>query len=124
MATVLVADDDKGTRMVLARLLRAWGLNVVMATDGMRARMILEDNPDVEVLLTDVVMPVLDGRDLVASLRRDIRFTKLGIIVMSAEVTVGEITRLLELGASRFLAKPVNEKALRRELEPLLEAIG
>lgn len=124
MATVLVADDDKGTRMVLARLLRAWGLNVVMATDGMRARMILEDNPDVEVLLTDVVMPVLDGRDLVAGLRRDIRFTKLGIIVMSAEVTVGEITRLLELGASRFLAKPVNEKALRRELEPLLEAIG
>jgi CheY-like chemotaxis protein len=124
MATILVADDDKGTRMVLGRLLRAWGLNVLMASDGMRARIILEDNPDVDVLLTDVVMPVLDGRELVASLRRDPRFAKLGIVVMSAEVTVNEITRLLELGASRFLAKPVNEKALRRELEPMLEALA
>lgn len=123
MATVLVADDDKGTRMVLGRLLRAWGLNVLMASDGMRARIILEDNPDVDVLLTDVVMPVIDGRELVASLRRDPRFAKLGIVVMSAEVTVSEITRLLELGASRFLAKPVNEKALRRELEPMLDAL-
>lgn len=124
MATILVADDDRGTRMVLGRLLRAWGLNVLMASDGMRARIILEDNPDVDVLLTDVVMPVLDGRELVASLRRDPRFAKLGIVVMSAEVTVNEITRLLELGASRFLAKPVNEKALRRELEPMLDALG
>lgn len=122
MTTVLVADDDKGTRMVLSKILRARGLEVVMASDGMRARMVLEDNPNIQVLVTDVLMPVLDGRELVASLRRDARFQDLSIIVMSATVTVGEITRLLELGASRFLAKPVSEDALCEELDAILAA--
>lgn len=120
--SVLVADDDKGTRMLLSKLLRTWGLNVLMATDGMRARLILDDNPDIDLLITDVVMPLLDGRELVATLRRDARFHDLGIIVMSAEVTVSEITRMLELGASRFLAKPINERALRQEIDSLLDA--
>lgn len=122
MTTVLVADDDKGTRMVLGKILRARGFEVVMASDGMRARMVLEDNPNIQVLVTDVLMPVLDGRELVASLRRDARFKDLAIIVMSATVTVGEITRLLELGASRFLAKPVSEDALCEELDAILAA--
>lgn len=122
MTTVLVADDDKGTRTVLSKILRAHGLQVVMASDGMRARMVLEDNPDIQVLVTDVVMPVLDGRELVASLRRDSRFKDLAIIVMSATVTISEITRLLELGASRFLAKPVHQDALCEEIDAILAA--
>lgn len=122
MTTVLVADDDKGTRMTLAKILSGLGLNVVLASDGMRAQMVLEDNPGIQILLTDVVMPVLDGRDLVASLRREERYRELGIIVMSATVTVGEITRLLELGASRFLAKPINERALCEEIQAILAA--
>ncbi len=122
MTTVLVADDDKGTRLVLSKILRARGLQVVMASDGMRARMVLEDNPDIDLLVTDVLMPVLDGRELVASLRRDSRFKDLAIIVMSATVTVSEITRLLELGASRFLAKPVQGDALCEEIDAILAA--
>lgn len=123
MTTILLADDDKAVRLVLGKIMSAWGLHVLMAADGLRARTLLEDNPDIQVLLTDVVMPILDGRDLVAGLRRDKRFHNLGIIVMSAEVTISEITHLLELGASRFLAKPVSERTLRRELEPLLDAL-
>jgi CheY-like chemotaxis protein len=120
MITVLVADDDPGTRSVLAKILRARGLQVIMASDGLRARSILEDNPDIRLLITDVVMPGLDGRDLVASVRRDPRHADTAIIVMSAQVTVGEITRLLELGATRFIAKPVNERALYEEVDAIL----
>jgi CheY-like chemotaxis protein len=122
MATVLVVDDDKTTRMVLGRMLRNRGLQVVLASDGVRAKTILEDNPDIRVLVTDVVMPLLDGRDLLASLREDERYGGLAIIVMSATVTVGEITRLLELGASRFLAKPIDERALCEEIDAVLAA--
>lgn len=120
MTTVLVADDDKGTRMVLSQILRSRGLHVVLASDGLRARAVLEDNPDIRVLITDVVMPGLDGRELVACLRRDRRFRDVAIIVMSATVTVEEITSLFELGASRFLAKPIHHDELWEELEPLL----
>jgi CheY-like chemotaxis protein len=123
MITVLLADDDKTTRLLVGGILRNWGLNVLMAADGLRARMALEDNPDIQLLITDVVMPLLDGRELVLGLRRDHRFQDLGIIVMSAEVTIGEITQLLEIGASRFLAKPVSERALRQEVEALLDAL-
>lgn len=121
MPTVLVADDDKGTRMVLKKILKAKGLDVVVASDGLRARTVLEDNSDIELLITDVVMPLIDGRDLVAGLRRERKYEGLGIIVMSATVTVSEITRLLELGASRFLAKPVSEVALWGEVAAILE---
>lgn len=122
MTTVLVVDDDKTTRMVLGKMLRNRGLQVVLASDGVRAKTILEDNPDIRVLVTDVVMPLLDGRDLLASLREDERYGNLAIIVMSATVTVGEITRLLEMGASRFLAKPIDERVLCEEIDAVLVA--
>jgi CheY-like chemotaxis protein len=121
MPTVLIADDDKGTRMALKKILSGKGLDVVLASDGLRARTVLEDNTDIKLLITDVVMPIIDGRDLVAGLRRETKYQKLGIIVMSATVTVGEINRLLELGASRFLAKPVSEKAILQEVGAALQ---
>jgi CheY-like chemotaxis protein len=116
---VLVADDDKVTRKLLHKALGDAGYWVLLASDGVRAKTMLEDNPDVELLITDVVMPGLDGRELVRALRQDIRFALLPMIIMSATVSVREITSLLELGASRFLAKPVSPVVLKRELEAL-----
>lgn len=122
MPTVLLADDDKGTRMVLKKIMTDRGLDVVVASDGLRARTILEDNSDIQLLITDVVMPIIDGRELVSGLRRERKYDDLGIIVMSATVTVGEIMNLLKLGASRFLAKPVNEAALMTEVVAILDS--
>jgi CheY-like chemotaxis protein len=116
---VLVADDDPVTRKLLQRALTASGYQIILASDGLRALATLDDNPDIDLLITDVLMPNMDGRDLVRALREDDRFEHLPLIIMSATVSIGEIRRLLELGASRFLAKPVSPALLRREVAAL-----
>jgi CheY-like chemotaxis protein len=116
---VLIADDDTVTRKVLHKALGNAGYWVLLASDGLRAKAVLEDNPDIDLLITDVLMPGLDGRELVQALRQDPRFEQLPVIIMSATVSIREITNLLELGASRFLAKPVSPASLQRELEAM-----
>jgi CheY-like chemotaxis protein len=117
---ILVADDDPITRKVLHRTLSLAGFSVVLASDGLRALAVLEDNPDIELLITDVLMPNMDGRQLIQALQRDPRFVNLPRIIMSATVTIREINSLLEIGASRFLAKPVSAERLESELSALL----
>jgi CheY-like chemotaxis protein len=118
---VLVVDDDPVVRKVLHRTLERAGYVVVLASDGLRALHLLEDNETLDLLITDVLMPGLDGRELVQALRRDPRFTLLPTIIMSATVGIREIQRLMELGASRFLAKPLDPGIVRREVDSLLE---
>jgi CheY-like chemotaxis protein len=118
---VLVVDDDPVVRKVLHRTLERAGYVVVLASDGLRALHLLEDNETLDLLITDVLMPGLDGRELVQALRRDPRFQQLPMIIMSATVGIREIQRLLELGASRFLAKPLDPGLVRREVDSLLE---
>jgi CheY-like chemotaxis protein len=120
MAEILVVDDEIVSLKVLRNILTNAGHHVVCAADGMKALSVLEDNPQIEMLITDVIMPRLDGRDLVAALQRDPKRKNLPTIIMSATVRVSEIVRLLESGASRFLAKPVNPERLLQEVEACL----
>ena len=57
-------------------------------------------------------MPEMDGRELVIAVRNDLKYNKLPIIIMSAYITVKEISDLLEKGATAFQAKPLKEKAI------------
>jgi CheY-like chemotaxis protein len=116
---ILLADDDLVTRKVLHRMLTKEGFVVVLASDGRRALNILEDNADFDLLITDILMPNMDGRQLIQTLHGDKRFENLPRIIMSATVSIKEISTLLEQGASRFLAKPVNASLLERELAAL-----
>lgn len=120
MAEILVVDDDKITRKTLGLVLRNAGHHVIFASDGAKALSVLGDNPQVAVIVTDVVMPVLDGRELVAALQRNKKYAAIPTIIMSAMVKVSEIRSLLEAGAERFLAKPIEKERLIEEVEAIL----
>ena len=120
MSEILVVDDDKVTRKTLAAVLRGAGHHVTFASDGVKGLSVLEDNPHIELVVTDVIMPGLDGRELVAALRRHERFSQIPTLIMSATVKVREIRSLLEAGAERFLAKPIAKDRLLDEVEALL----
>ena len=123
MSEILVVDDDKVTRKTLGAVLRAAGHRVTFASDGIKGLSVLEDNPHIELVVTDVIMPGLDGRELVAALRRHEKFSQLPTLIMSATVNVREIRSLLEAGAERFLAKPIAKDRLLDEVEALLDAL-
>jgi CheY-like chemotaxis protein len=108
---VLVIDDDPATRLLYAINLELEGLRVIEASDGRsgldRAR---EERPD--LILTDVMMPGIDGFELAEALRADSRTIRIPFIFLSGEVTEGRQARAHAYGALAFLAKPVDVRAL------------
>jgi len=115
MAKILVAEDDPTTRLLLSKTLEAMGHQVFLSPDGQHALTSLECNPGISMLLSDMVMPKMDGRALINAVRE--RGHKLTIVIMSAVVGVREIADLLDHGASFFLPKPLKLAELREYVE-------
>jgi len=70
------------------------------------------------------MMPEMDGKQLVQTLRGDTEFMDFPIIIISAVIGVGEISRLLELGATWFMGKPVDKKELKDYVQRSLSGQG
>ena len=110
-ARVLVADDNADMREYVGRLLRQHGWTVRTATDGAAAlAAALADRPD--LILTDVMMPNLDGFELLRALRQDPRTRAIPVVMLSARA--GEESRVegLEAGADDYLVKPFSAREL------------
>jgi DNA-binding response OmpR family regulator len=108
---VLIVDDDPGFRMLCAMNLQLEGLVVLEAADG---RIGLEQAraacPD--LVLSDVMMPGLDGFQLAEALRRDERTRTMPLIFISAESSTANEARASALGALAYLTKPFDPTAL------------
>lgn len=122
MKKILIADDDRTARLLLVEAAKAEGLITIEASDGRVAREILFDNPDIAAVVTDMMMPNESGRDLVTLLRSSPLFKDLPVIMVSGVVKLSEISDILELGASRFLPKPINVTHFRDYLRAIFRA--
>ncbi len=121
MVKVVVAEDDRQVARFIARVMSSMGYFPIICSDGRRALHVLEDNPDTQLLITDVSMPQMDGRALVIELRGRSAFKKLPIIITSGLVRVSEITDLLDIGVTCFLGKPVEVGDLKAYAKSLVE---
>lgn len=100
---VLVVDDSERVRKALASGLRAQGLAVELARDGAEALALIDSLP-VDVIVLDLMMPVMDGTQLLEVLKR--RAVKPRILVLSARDQVSDRVDALNLGADDYLVKP------------------
>jgi len=121
MAEILVVDDEEVVRTSVRATLRRAGYVVTTAEDGVRGLVELRKNPRFDLVITDLVMPELDGTRLIAAMQDDSRFENIPTLIMSGNVCMTQICTLLEAGASRFLAKPVLGSRLLAEVHSLLE---
>ncbi len=103
---VLVADDSLTTRNMLHELLAAHKFIILTASGGKEALELLEQNPDVRLLITDYSMPDMDGFELTRQVRRKYRREELGIIAISAHGNNLMAARFIKDGANDFLTKP------------------
>lgn len=122
MSKIVVADDDRVSRNLLASMVESLGHVAIQCSDGNRAYHALEDNPDIELMITDMVMPNLSGRQLVEQVRGCENCRTLPILIVSGAVGPKAISDLLAAGATAFLGKPVNGHLLQKFLEENLEA--
>ncbi|MFD9902933.1 response regulator transcription factor [Streptomyces sp. NPDC059063] len=115
--TVLVVEDDPGVRSTLDQLLRFEGYRVRLASDGLRALgLIEEESPDLAVV--DVAMPGLDGLALCRMVRR--RGDRLPLLVLTARDQIGDRVAGLDAGADDYVSKPFATEELLARIRALL----
>jgi HAMP domain-containing protein/signal transduction histidine kinase/DNA-binding response OmpR family regulator len=110
--TVLVVDDDVRNIFALSSVLERRGMEVLPASTGREAISILQNRPDVSVVLMDIMMPEMDGYQTMREIRKEAQFRRLPIVALTAKAMKGDREKCLEAGASDYLAKPVNTDQL------------
>jgi CheY-like chemotaxis protein len=109
---VLVVDDDVRNIFALNSLLERHGMRVITATNGHDAIKLLDSNPDLSLILMDVMMPEMDGYETMRRIRDIPAFRRLPIISLTAKAMKGDREKCLQAGASDYVAKPVNTEQL------------
>lgn len=112
---VLVVDDSTPQRMVLAKLLRGWGYTVVEAASGAEALEVLLST-EVDMILSDWVMPGMSGLDFCRAFRRQARPRYVYFVLLTSKSEKEDVALGLDSGADDFLTKPVNSGELRARL--------
>ena len=113
MAKILIAEDDRISQKLAAKIVEELGHTAFVSPHGKHAYEALTACNDFDMLLTDIMMPEMDGQQLIQTMRGDQQFMNFPIIIMSAVVGISEISNLLKLGATLFLAKPLDRKELQ-----------
>jgi two-component system, sensor histidine kinase and response regulator len=119
-ATILVADDNYTQTKLLAHMLKSKGYRVVTARDGQEALALLRRQP-VDLIISDVVMPGMDGYALLRAVRGDPALAHLPVIFLSGYATADDRRRAKESGVEDYLTKPLEEPDLLASLSNLLE---
>jgi class 3 adenylate cyclase len=117
---LLVVDDDEANRDMLARRLRRQGFEVALAANGLEALQALRADP-FDLVLLDLVMPGLDGYQVLAKLKSDAALAGVPVIMISALDQDQSIARCIEAGAEDYIAKPFNPVFLRARIRACLE---
>jgi HAMP domain-containing protein/CheY-like chemotaxis protein/signal transduction histidine kinase len=110
--TALLVDDDARNIFALSSVLERRGMKVLTATTGSEAVALVESNPEIAIVLMDIMMPQMDGYQTIGAIRQNPSFGRLPIIALTAKAMKGDREKCLEAGASDYLAKPVNTEQL------------
>jgi CheY-like chemotaxis protein len=111
MATVLIVDDYAPNHRLMSFILEQHGYAVVAAFDGQQALDRME-NTHVDLVLTDLTMPKMDGMALTRTIRTDARFAHIPIIIVTASSKERDHVRASGSGADALLTKPVDSEDL------------
>ena len=117
---ILVVDDDKTTRKLLSIYLKAKGHEVVTAENGLEG---IEKvgTENVNLVVTDMNMPYMDGIEFVKNLRADPLYAELPIIMVTTEADEDEKKRAFEIGVDDYLVKPTNAEQINASIKKILK---
>ena len=109
---VLIIDDDIRNIFALTAMLERQQMEVVSVDSGNDALETLEQNPDIDIALVDIMMPEMDGYETMTRMREVPTFKDRPIIALTAKAMKGDREKCIEAGASDYIAKPVNNAHL------------
>lgn len=104
---ILLIDDDSRNIFALKAVLKAKGFTCLTATSAREGFSLLQDHPDIGVILLDMMMPEMDGYEAIQVIRRDLSI-KLPIISVTAQAMHGDREKCLAAGATSYISKPID----------------
>jgi len=122
---LLVVDDSSTMRRIIKNTLSRLGYeDVLEGEDGLQGWTVLNENPDVGMLITDWNMPEMNGLELVKKVRGDTRFSDLPIIMVTTEGGKAEVITALKAGVNNYIVKPFTPQVLKEKLAAVLGTEG
>ena len=118
--TIMVVDDSITIRKITERMLKRYGIEVVLAKDGVDATSKLQDHiPD--LMLLDIEMPRMDGFEVASFVRNDERLKSLPIIMITSRTGSKHKEKAMEIGVNQYLGKPFQEEDLVNNINEILD---
>jgi CheY-like chemotaxis protein/signal transduction histidine kinase len=105
---ILLVDDDLRNTFALSKVLQHYEMDVIMADNGKLALEMLEQEVGIELVIMDIMMPVMDGYEAMRRIRENPQFNKLPIIALTANAMLGDRNKCIEGGANDYMTKPVD----------------
>jgi signal transduction histidine kinase/CheY-like chemotaxis protein/methyl-accepting chemotaxis protein/putative methionine-R-sulfoxide reductase with GAF domain/CHASE3 domain sensor protein len=109
---VLIVDDDIRNTFALTTFLEDKNMEVIVGNNGKEALELLDEHPNIAIVLMDIMMPEMDGYEAMQQIRAQERFRRLPIIALTAKAMKGDKSKCLEAGANDYLSKPVDTDKL------------
>ncbi len=117
----LIVDDDARNLFALTGLLENYGMRVTATDNGREALQLLNDDDSIDIVLMDIMMPVMDGYETIRLLREDPRHAHLPVIALTAKAMADDREKCLAAGANDYASKPVDTDQLVAQLGQWLQ---
>ena len=118
---ILIIDDDERNIFALSAVMRAKGFSLLSAMNGEAGIKALEENPTIDIVLMDIMMPVMDGYRAMELIRKNEKLNHIPIIALTANAMPSDKEKCLRAGATDYLSKPVNVDSLIAKIEGCLK---
>jgi CheY-like chemotaxis protein len=120
-ATILIIENDRNNRILLENVLHIGGYNFISASDGQEALAVLNRGEHIDLVLTDLSMPIMDGYQVAQLIRSRPGLEHLPIVAVTAYAMSGDREYALENGCTEYLTKPFPNSKLLETVARLLQ---
>ncbi|MBO9205147.1 MULTISPECIES: response regulator [Niastella] len=117
---ILIVDDDVRNTYALVSYLETHDMEIYTAGNGYGALEMLQRYHEIELVLMDIMMPGIDGYETMRRIRNNLLMVELPIIAVTANAMIGDREKCLSAGATDYISKPLNLKALLEKMEQLV----
>ncbi len=120
---VLVVEDDPDLLELMTRVLEKEGCEVMIANDGREGLVLASGRPRPDLIISDIMMPDMDGLEMVRALREDANTKRMPVIFLTSKSTPQDLVAGIQAGARAYLTKPFKMQDLLAKVRSILPAI-
>jgi len=120
--SILVVEDNPVSAKALEISLKKGGCDTIVARNGKEALDFLQKDANIELVITDIMMPDMDGLELIRRLRNDLGLTALPVVVTTALADMATVARAADLGCRDYIVKPIRAATLLEKVRDVVKA--